>query len=85
LPTAPCGVYQPRHPRLTPFFQVVEDYWEEYMHAYDEVYEKEYGPWRPHVEDVLKRNAESKVMPSRCITIASQRHSDVPLRLDNSA
>jgi len=55
LPAAPCGVYQPRQPSLTPFFQVVEDYWEEYVRVYDEVFAKEYGPWRPHVEDVLKR------------------------------
>jgi hypothetical protein len=55
LPPGLCGVYQPRHPRLTPFFQVVEDYWEEYVRVYDRVFEKDSGRWRPHVADVFKR------------------------------
>ena len=55
MPTEPCGVYQPRQPRLTPFFQVVEDHWEDFIHVYDDRFEKEYGRWRPHVADVLER------------------------------
>ncbi len=50
-----AGTYQPRHPEHTAFYQCLEDYWEEFQEAYPYFYEKDYGPWRPVVEQTVER------------------------------
>jgi hypothetical protein len=45
--TAPAGVYQPRNPRATSLYALVEDYYEEFERVYDGRYQRQYGPWRP--------------------------------------
>lgn len=42
--------YRQRHPERTPFYQCLEDYWQEFKDSYAYFYEKDYGPWRPVVE-----------------------------------
>ncbi len=47
--------YRQRHPERTPFYQCLEDYWQEFKDSYAYFYEKDYGPWRP----VVEKNAQS--------------------------
>ena len=54
-PGQPSAVYRPRDPRRSPLYGLVEDYHEEYARVYERRFEREYGPWRPHVADVLTR------------------------------
>jgi hypothetical protein len=49
------GVYQPRNPRTSDFFALVEDNFEELERVYDERYQPEHGYWRPIIRDVLCR------------------------------
>jgi len=53
--TTSPAVYCSRNPRLSPLFRLVEDYAEEYERGYEERFAHEFGPWRPHVGDVLAR------------------------------
>ena len=49
------GTYRPRHPESSPFYQCLEDYWDEFKESYPYFYEKDYGPWRPVVEKTVER------------------------------
>ncbi len=50
--------YRPRHPERTPFYQCLEDYWDEFQESYPYFYEAEYGPWRPVLEKTVDRFLE---------------------------
>ena len=50
--------YRPRHPERTPFYQCLEDYWDEFQESYPYFYEAEYGPWRPVLEKTVQRFLE---------------------------
>ena len=52
------ATYRPRHPERTPFYQCLEDYWEEFQQSYPYFYEAKYGPWRPVVEKTVDRFLE---------------------------
>ena len=52
---SPTATYRPRHPERTPFYQCLEDYWDEFKESYPYFYEAEYGPWRPVVEKTVHR------------------------------
>ena len=52
------ATYRPRHPERTPFYQCLEDYWEEFKQSYPYFYEAKYGPWRPVVEKTVHRFLE---------------------------
>src|SRR4051812_16740929 len=54
-PDPGTAVYRPRQPQLSPLYRLVADYAEAYERVYDERFAHEYGPWRPHVADVLAR------------------------------
>ena len=41
------GIYRPRLPQKTPFYQCIADHFEEFVQVYDERYEQHYGFWRP--------------------------------------
>ena len=45
--TKELGIYRPRCPQKTPFYQCIADHFEEFVQVYDERYEKQYGFWRP--------------------------------------
>ena len=52
------GSYRPRHPESTPFFQCLQDYWDEFKESYPYFYEAEYGPLRSVVEKTVQRFLE---------------------------
>jgi hypothetical protein len=56
--TAPVGVYEPRNPRATSLYALVEDYYQEFERVYDERYRQQYGPWRPVIGEVMRRYLE---------------------------
>jgi hypothetical protein len=55
---SPAGVYEPRNPRASPLFALVEDYYEEFERVYDERYRQQYGPWRKVIGEVLRKFLE---------------------------
>jgi len=50
--------YRPRHPERTPFYQCLEDYWDEFQESCPYFYEAEYGPWHPVLEKTVDRFLE---------------------------
>ena len=52
------GVYRPRRPQNTPFYQCLDGYWEEFKEAYPYFYEANYGQLRPVVEKTVHRFLE---------------------------
>jgi hypothetical protein len=56
--TAPAGIYQPRNPRATSLYALVEDYYEEFERVYDDRYQQQYGPWRPVIGEVMRKYLE---------------------------
>ena len=56
-PTPPPGVYRPRHPERTAFYQLFEKHFDRYLHSYDQRFEPRFGPLRsvvaPAVESFL--------------------------------
>ena len=47
--------YQPRQPQESPFYQLVDQYYDEFERVYPEQYEKKYGFWRPVIGDAVAR------------------------------
>ena len=45
--------YQPRKPQESPFYQLVDQYYDEFERVYPERYEKKYGFWRPVIGDAV--------------------------------
>lgn len=45
--------YQPRHPRNSMYFQLVEAHCEQLERVWDRLYQPKYGYWRPYVMDVI--------------------------------
>jgi hypothetical protein len=56
--TAPAGVYEPRNPRATPLYALVQDYFEEFERVYDDRYQQQYGRWRPVIGQVMRKFLE---------------------------
>ena len=52
---APAAVYEPRNPRASSLYALVEDYYEEFERVYDERYQQQYGPWRKVIGEVLRK------------------------------
>ena len=50
--------YRKRHPERTPFYQCLEDYWEEFKESYRYFYERDYGLLRPVVGKTVDRFSE---------------------------
>ena len=50
--------YRQPHPERTPFYQCLEDYWEEFKESYRYFYERDYGPLRPVVGKTVDRFSE---------------------------
>lgn len=53
MQTTPAGVYEPRSPRATPLYALVEGYYEELERIYDDRHQQQYGRWRPVVGEVM--------------------------------
>src|SRR3990172_5380297 len=47
------GVYRPRRPQTTSFYQLVEDYGEHLKNVYPDRYERQFGYYRPITEKVF--------------------------------
>jgi hypothetical protein len=56
--TAPSAVYEPRNPRASPLYALVEDYFEEFERVYDDRYQQQYGRWRPVIGEVMRKYLE---------------------------
>lgn len=52
------ALYHPRNPRDSAFYAVIEDYLEEFIRVYDDKYQKEYGFWRPVIQQVMEKYLE---------------------------
>ncbi len=55
METPPAGVYEPRNPRATSFYALVEDYYQEFERVCDDRYQQQYGPWRPVIGEVMRK------------------------------
>jgi hypothetical protein len=51
----PAAVYRPRNPQDSDYYRCVEDYFETFVQNYDEHFSRQYGFWRPYVEQVIYR------------------------------
>ena len=51
----PPGVYRPRHPKVTVFYQVLERHFDSYVAAYEERFEPRSGPLRRVVPDSVEQ------------------------------
>jgi len=47
--------YRPRHPQDSDYYRCVEDYFETFIQVYDEQFSRQYGFWRPYIEQVIHR------------------------------
>ncbi len=73
---SPTATYRPRHPERTPFYQCLEDYWDEFKESYPYFYEAEYGP--SHGSRVRK---DRKLLGrlSRCAWISLRQYAQAAL------
>ena len=51
----PAAVYRHRNPQLSDYYHCVEDYFETFVGIYDEHFSRQYGFWRPYIEQVIYR------------------------------
>ena len=51
----PAAVYRPRNPQLSDYYRCVEDYFETFVRVYEEYFPRQYGFWRPYVEQMIYR------------------------------
>jgi len=49
------SVYRPRNPRESAYYRCVEDHFERFEQAYEELFERQYGFLRPYVKKVIYR------------------------------
>jgi hypothetical protein len=56
--TAPSAVYEPRNPRASPLYALVDDYFQEFERVYDDRYQQQYGRWRPVIGEVMRKYLE---------------------------
>ncbi len=50
-----AGIYRQRHPELTVFYRVFFYYFERFLREYEDRFEKEYGYFRPVIQDVVEK------------------------------
>ena len=58
MENAPAAVYEPRNPRASPLYALVEGYFEEFERVYHDRYQQQYGRWRPVIAEVMRRFLE---------------------------
>jgi len=49
----PAAVYRPRHPQDSDYYRCVEDFFETFIQIYNDQFSRQYGFWRPYVEQVI--------------------------------
>ena len=57
-----AAVYRPRNPQLSDYYRCVEDYFETFVGIYDEHFSRQYGFWRPYVEQVIYRYLDCGIL-----------------------
>ena len=50
-----AGIYRQRHPEFTVFYRVFFYYFERFLREYEDRFEKEYGYFRPVIQDVVEK------------------------------
>jgi len=73
-----AGIYRQRHPEHTVFYQVVFHYFEEFLREYENRFEREYGYFRPIIQDVVEKyldcgNPMSGFARIRCVDCGEER------------
>jgi len=53
--STPAVVYRPRNPQDSDYYRCVEDNFETFVQIYDEHFSRQYGFWRPYIEQVIYR------------------------------
>ncbi|HPC33982.1 MAG TPA: transposase [Syntrophales bacterium] len=51
----PAAVYRPRNPQSSDYYRCVEDCFETFVGIYDDHFSRQYGFWRPYIEQVIHR------------------------------
>ena len=54
-PCATAGVYRQRHPERSVFYRVLFHYFESFLLGYEPRFEREYGYFRPIIQEVVDR------------------------------
>jgi hypothetical protein len=50
-----AGIYRQRHPELTVFYRVLFHYFEEFLREYESRFMRDYGYFRPVIQDVVEK------------------------------
>ena len=56
--STPAVVYRPRNPQDSDYYRCVEDNFETFVQIYDEHFSRQYGFWRPYIEQVIYRDLD---------------------------
>jgi len=51
----PAAVYRPQNPQSSDYYHCVEDYFKTFISIYDDHFSRQYGFWRPYLENVIYR------------------------------
>ena len=62
--------YRPRSAHRTPLDELVLDHHERFKAVYEDRFAERYGPWRPHVEDTLRRYLDCGDFSNGCLRVA---------------
>ena len=54
--------YRRRKPQYSPYYQCVEDYYEEFKRSYDRNFSQKYGSLRTHIEKVIYQYLDSGIL-----------------------
>jgi len=78
------GVYRPRHPQESPFYQLVERFYPEFEAVYEERYQERYGFWRPIIGTVVRKFLECGDLKQgfarvRCPKCREELYSSMPI------
>jgi hypothetical protein len=59
-----CRYLLNRNQQLSDYYRCVEDYFETFVRIYDEHFSRQYGFWRPYVEQVIYRYRDCGDLPN---------------------
>jgi hypothetical protein len=61
------GIYRQRHPEHTVFYRVFFYYFERFLREYEDRFEKEYGYFRPAIQDAVKKFEAERPPPPHVV------------------
>jgi len=72
--------YRTRKPQYSPYYQCIEDNYEEFKRFYERIFEKRYGYLRPHIEKVIYQFLDCGIFHNgfarvKCLWGAPHKHS----------